>query len=84
MSKFYIPKDIDVLTIDLTEHDKQVRNKTIDEFKQALKQELNNYDFWHYDIADSDGYTLETNCSRDYLIDEVAEQLKEQKCQTDS
>ena len=57
-------------------HDAEVRNKAIDEFKQALKQELNKYDFWIYDIADSDGYTLETSCNRDFLIDEVAEQLK--------
>ena len=79
MSEFYIPTDIDVLKIDLTEHDKKVRADAIDEFKQALKQELNKYDFWIYDIADSDGYTLETRCNRDYLIDEVAEQLKESK-----
>ena len=55
------------------------RADAIDEFKQALKQELNKYDFWIYDIADSDGYTLETSCNRDFLIDEVAEQLKENK-----
>lgn len=54
----------------------QGRADAIDEFKQALKQELNKYDFWIYDIADSDGYTLETSCNRDFLIDEVADQMK--------
>lgn len=31
MSEFYIPTDIDVLKIDLTEHDKKVRADVIDE-----------------------------------------------------
>lgn len=38
MSKLYIPRDINCLTIDLTEHNREIRNKTIEEcMKEVAK-----------------------------------------------
>ena len=38
MSTFSIPRNIDTLTIDLSEHDREIRNKAIDEFVEAVKR----------------------------------------------
>lgn len=50
-------------------HDKDIRIKAVDDFAECLKVELNEYDFWHYDIV-VDGYVEEKNVSRDWMIDE--------------
>lgn len=45
----------------------------IDEFSERLKKHLNQFDFWKYGITDG------TNCEMrnyDYMIDEIAEQMK--------
>lgn len=58
----------------LYEHDIRV----IDEFANKLKHELNKYDFWKYDIV-SEGYIEEKDVPYDWIIDEIAEKLKENK-----
>ena len=54
---------------------KEVRAKAIEEFSEALKKELNEYDFWKYDIITDLGI-MKTNVSRDYIVDEIAKELK--------
>lgn len=53
----------------------EIRAKAIEEFAEALKKELNEYDFWKYDII-TDLEIMETNVSRDYIVDEIASELK--------
>lgn len=54
---------------------KEIRKQAIEEFAEVLKKELNKYDFWKYDIITDLG-VMETNVSRDYIIDEIATELK--------
>lgn len=51
------------------------RFETIDEVAEIIKKELNQYDFWHYDII-VDGCVEEKNVSRNYLIDDIACRMK--------
>ena len=51
----------------------EIRAKAIDEFAEALKKHLNEFDFWKYGISDSTNY--ETR-NYDHMIDEIAEQMK--------
>ena len=48
-------------------------NKAIDEFSERLKNHMNQFDFWKYGI--SDGVNCEMR-NYDYMIDEIAEQMK--------
>ena len=59
----------------LLDKEKEVRTKAIEEFAEALKKELNEYDFWKYDIITDLGI-METNVSRDYIVDEIAKEMK--------
>ena len=72
---FEIPKDTEVLQIDITELKKQIRADAIDEFAKRLKAECRKHyvdcDPYFSGIADSILYEDD--------IDEIAEQLKEQK-----
>lgn len=55
------------------------RFEIIDEVVEIMKRELNQYDFWHYDII-IDGCAEEKNVSRDYLIDGIASKMKNPRC----
>ena len=69
---FEIPKDTEVLQIDITELKKQIRADAIDEFVKRLKAECRKHyvdcDPYFSGIADSILYEDD--------IDEIAEQLK--------
>jgi len=54
-------------------HDREIRNKAIDEFSERLKNHLNQFDFWKYGITDGGNYEAR---NYDYMIDEIAEQMK--------
>jgi len=56
----------------------KTRNAAIDEFAEALKKELRNYDFWKFDVVTQYG-VQETNVPRDWIVDEIAEQMKGSK-----
>ena len=49
----------------MEEYTQEIRNKAIYEFKEALKEELNNYDFWK-----------QFNKSHDWIVEHIAEQMK--------
>lgn len=49
------------------------RNAAIDEFSERLKKHLNQFDFWKYGITDGTNYDAR---NYDYMIDEIAEQMK--------
>ena len=50
------------------------RNKAIDEFVERLKKHLNQFDFWKFNcVVNSKGVEIR---SYDYMIDEIAEQMK--------
>lgn len=72
MSEFYIPTDIDVLKIDLTEHDKQIRAderaKVLDDVWDAFKNE------WTLDSLASHENKYEILA----IIKRQIEQIKEQ------
>ena len=68
-------EDLLVSADDIKELAKNERVKAIEEFAEALKKELNEYDFWKYDIITDLGI-METNVSRDYIVDEIAMKLK--------
>jgi len=53
----------------------EIRNAAIDEFSEALKKELRNYDFWKFDVVTQYG-VQETNVPRDWIVDEIARELK--------
>ena len=55
-------------------HDREIRNKSIDEFAETLKNHLNQFDFWQFNFVASTGAVIR---NYDYMIDEIAEELKE-------
>lgn len=54
-------------------HDREIRNKAIDEFAERMKNHLNQFDFWKYGITDGRNYEAR---NYDHMIDGIAEQMK--------
>ena len=59
----------------VVDNSEEIRNAAIDEFAEALKKELRNYDFWKFDVVTQYG-VQETNVPRDWIVDEIADQMK--------
>lgn len=72
MSEFYIPKDIDVLKIDLSEHDAKIRANAIDEFVFTFEKEF-------APNLDENLITMIEFNKWFENVTKIAEQLKEQK-----
>lgn len=60
-------------------HDREVRNKAIDDFTERLKKDYVNFDMYY--ILQNNNYAFEKTSLKTYqdMIDEIAQQLKGEK-----
>lgn len=79
MSEFYISKNIDVLKIDLSEHDAKVRTDAIEEYKDRLLELCDcGIERANYCVGGNCNGCLENSVGYSSIVD-LAEELKEKK-----